>query len=136
MRDFLFKLAKFMDGRYGNDKLNTALLVLWVIMELIWTISRSWLIGILVILLIILIFYRSFSKNIQKRMYENRQFLKAFNFIFKKINLIKKMWNDRKTHRYIKCPYCKAQLRVKKMHGTHKVHCPRCGEDFKKNIIL
>jgi uncharacterized protein (DUF2225 family) len=27
-------------------------------------------------------------------------------------------------------------LRVKKIKGKHKVHCPSCGEDFNKNIII
>ncbi|MCH5201972.1 MAG: hypothetical protein J1F17_02090 [Oscillospiraceae bacterium] len=134
MRNFMFKMAQFMNGRYGHDKLNTALLILWIILELLWLITRFWVFGILVLLLIALIFFRSFSKNIQKRMRENRKYLGIVNSIKKKTTLWQKMWKDRNTHRYIKCPYCKAQLRVKKIRGEHKVHCPKCNEDFKKKI--
>ncbi len=136
MKNFLYKIARFMDGRYGHDKLNTALLILWLVFELLWTFTRFWVLGIIVILLIALIVYRSFSKNIQRRMYENRQYLRFVAFVKRKFILLKKMWKDRKTHRYIKCPYCKAQLRVKKIKGEHKVHCPKCNEDFKKKIIF
>lgn len=134
MKNFLLKIVRFMEGRYGNDNLNVFLLVLWLILELIWMISRSWVIGIVAILLVMLTIYRSFSKNIQKRMYENRKFMKVVNFLKKKFMLFKKMWNDRDTYKYIKCPNCKAQLRVKKVKGDHRVHCPKCGKDFRKKI--
>ena len=42
------------------------------------------------------------------------------------------MWHDRKTHRYVKCPYCKAQLRVKYQRGKHKVHCLNAMNTLKK----
>lgn len=134
MKNFLLKIVRFMEGRYGDDNLNVFLLVLWLILELIWMISRSWVIGIVAILLVMLTIYRSFSKNIQKRMYENRKFMKVVNFLKKKFMLLKKMWNDRDTYKYIKCPNCKAQLRVKKVKGDHRVHCPKCGKDFRKKI--
>lgn len=134
MKNFLYKVAQFMNGRYGHDNLNLFLLILWLILEIIWVISRFWLIGVLAILMIVLTIYRSFSKNIQKRMYENRKFMKAFNFCKRNINLLKRMWNDRDTYKYIKCPYCKAQLRVRRVKGEHKVHCPKCNKDFRKKI--
>lgn len=136
MKNFIYKISQFMIGRYGHDKLNTALFILWVIMELLWIITRFWLFGVIVLLLIVLIIFRSLSKNIQKRMYENRKYLEFTGFIKKKSRLISKMWKDRKTHRYVKCKYCKAHLRVKKIKGEHKIHCPKCGEDFTKNIIF
>jgi protein-arginine kinase activator protein McsA len=125
-----------MEGRYGMDALNMTLIILWFILEIIWTFSRNWVVGIIVIIVIALMIFRTLSRNIQKRMYENRQYLRFINFVKRNVNLLKKMWRDRKTHRYVKCPYCKAQLRVKKIKGKHKVHCPSCGEDFNKNIII
>lgn len=136
MRNFLYKIAQFMNGRYGHDQLNTLLWILYIVIWIIWTFSRYWVFGIVVLLLSALIVFRTFSKNIQKRMYENRKYLTVKNAISKKCSLLRKMWKDRKTHRYVKCPYCKAQLRVKKIKGEHKVHCPKCGEDFKKNILF
>lgn len=136
LRDYILKIIKFMEGRYGTDQLNKALFVLWIILDIIWIIFRFWIIGLLLLLVTVLLVYRSLSKNIQKRMYENRKFL-SFSEAFKKtMKLNSKKWKDRKTHRYVKCPYCKAQLRVKKVKGRHKIHCPKCGEDFKKNIII
>ena len=136
LKDFIFKLAKFMEGRYGVDELTKALFVLWFILELIWVISHFWLVGLLVLIVMFLIAYRSLSKNIQMRMYENRKFLDFSKKVSSFTDLLSKKWKDRKTHRYVKCPYCKAQLRVKKVRGKHTVHCPKCNEDFKKRIII
>lgn len=134
MKNFLIKIAQFMEGRYGHDNLNLCLLILWIITEIIWVLSRSWVFGIVAVLLIVLTIYRSFSKNIQKRMYENRKYMSVINFIQKKYKLIKRMWTERDTYKYIKCPNCNAQLRVKKVKGDHRVHCPKCGKDFRKKI--
>lgn len=132
----MMRIAEFMNGRYGTDALNVTIIILLFIVQVIWTISRNWVVGVIALLLIALMVFRTFSKNIQKRMYENRQYLKFVSMVKRNFNLWKRMWRDRKTHRYIKCPYCKAQLRVKKQKGEHKIHCPKCNEDFKKNILF
>ncbi len=134
MRRFLYRIVQFMNGRYGHDNLNLFLLGLWLFLEIIWTISRFWVIGVLGILVIVIAIYRSLSKNIQKRMYENRKFMNIFNSLKRNINLLRRMWRDRDSYKYIKCPNCRAQLRVKKVKGEHRVHCPRCNRDFQKKI--
>lgn len=136
MRKLLYKLAMFMKGRYGNDKLNMFLLMLTAIVYIVNLFVRS--IWLFLILLIPMGFYtfRALSKNINKRVYENARFVKIFSGIstFFKRQFYKV--RDFKTHRYVKCPYCKSQLRLKKRTGHQKIHCPRCNEDFKKNILF
>ena len=46
---------------------------------------------------------------------------------------IKKI-RERKDFRYLKCPYCKAQLRVKNQKGVHGVRCPKCRGEFRVTI--
>lgn len=55
-----------MNGRYGHDKLNMALLIFWLVLQIIWMFTRFWVIGILDILVIVLIVYRSLSKIFRK----------------------------------------------------------------------
>ena len=55
MRNFFYKIAQFMNGRYGHDKLNMALLIFWLVLQIIWMFTRFWVIGILDILVIVLI---------------------------------------------------------------------------------
>lgn len=147
MQNFFAKLAGFMYGRYGNDKLNIALFVLWLVINIINTIfiRNFWvhlIISLILVLILVLIAFRTLSKNIDKRSRENQTFLYYYDRVkplfAQKVGAwfklqIRKI-QDRKTHRYIKCPYCKATIRVPFRKGKHTVNCPRCTVDFQTNI--
>lgn len=136
VRKFLYKLVVFMQGRYGNDKLNMFLLFLAGVVYVINLFVRSSWLFIVMMLPVILYTFRALSKNINKRVYENNKFNSIFSAVS---NFFKRQYyklRDFKTHRYVKCPYCKSHLRLKKRTGHQTIHCPRCNEDFKKNIIL
>lgn len=135
-RNFMYKLASFMQGRYGNDKLNTFLLILTAIIYAIYVFVRSPWLFIVAMVPFGLYIFRALSKNINKRLYENNQYIKIYTVVS---TFFKRQYykiRDFKTHRYVKCPYCKSQLRLKKRTGNQKIHCPRCNEDFKKNILF
>ena len=130
------KAAEFMQGRYGHDKLN---LFIWIVAAALWFINffvRSPILVIVILLVGALAVFRSLSTNITKRMYENNRFLSVYTVV---ADFFKRQYmkvRDFKTHRYLRCPNCKAQLRLKKRTGTQHIHCPRCGKDFKKNILF
>ena len=135
-RNFLQKIAVFMQGRYGNDKLNTLLLIITAIIYVVFCFVRSPWLFIVSMIPFGLYIFRALSKNINMRVYENNQYMKFYNVT---ATFFKRQWlkiRDFKTHRYVKCPYCKSQLRLKKRTGNQKIHCPRCNEDFKKNILF
>ncbi len=130
------KAAEFMRGRYGHDKLNTVLWVIAAVLYLINLFVRSPFLAIIILLIGALAVFRSLSTNITKRMYENNRFVSLYRTV---ADFFKRQYmkvRDFKTHRYLRCPYCKAQLRLKKRTGVQHIHCPRCGEDFKKNILF
>ena len=60
--------------------------------------------------------------------------MRIFDSVKNWFTLTQKKFRDRKDFRYIKCPVCKAQLRVKNKKGNHVVRCPRCGSEFDKKI--
>lgn len=136
MRNFLMKAAEFMRGRYGNDKLNT---LIWIVAGVLYIVNLfvgSPILMIVVLVLIALAVVRALSTNITKRLYENNRFVSFYTVIF---DFFKRQFmkvKDFKTHRYIRCPHCKAQLRLKKRTGVQHIHCPRCNQDFKKNILF
>ena len=136
MRDFLRKAAAFMQGRYGHDKLNTLIWIVTAILYFINLFVRNSILMIVILLLGALAVFRSLSTNITKRMYENNRFVSGYTAAadFCKRQYMKV--RDFRTHRYLRCPYCKAQLRLKKRTGIQRIHCPRCGKDFKKNILF
>lgn len=138
MRGFMQRIAIFMQGRYGNDKFNNFLyivfLVLWFINIFVWNRTASLVIDLLMLTVIAYALFRALSRNINKRSLENRTFTKIFDSVKNRVTLTQKKFRDRKEFRYIKCPVCKAQLRVKNKKGNHVVRCPRCGSEFDKKI--
>ncbi len=128
-----------MQGRYGSDELNLTLLVLSVIISIV---SRFFFYNIPVQLILTfvslglmgLVVFRFLSTNIYKRAAENRRFKPVFSSVTGWFKLTYKKFRDGRTHRYYKCPECRAQLRVKNVKGKHTIRCPKCGNKFEKTI--
>ena len=70
-------LRKFMYGRYGVDELYKFLFILYIITFIINIFIRSQILEIIGLIIVLITFYRVFSKNIYKRSKENRNYLKA-----------------------------------------------------------
>ncbi len=137
MRKLREKIAKLMYGRYGSDNLNNALFGLCfvlIIVNLFMSDALRLVFSAAEILILALIIYRCFSKNIYKRSAENRKYLALKGKAEQFFSLAKARWRDRKTHVYKKCPSCKATLRLPKKKGEHLVDCPKCKKEFKVKI--
>lgn len=125
-----------MYGRRGLDELSRWVWICWLAMAISNIIIKSTFLSAAQLLAAVIFFYRVLSRNIGARDRENRQFLKIvkdiksfFQFQLQKIRQIG-------THRYIKCPNCKATLRVPRKTGTHTVNCPKCKNKFEKKILF
>lgn len=136
MGNFRDKLIRFMYGRYGVDQLYYALMVVSFILLFLNSFVRSPIIGIIAWAILVWMVFRTFSKNIYKRRLENEKFMKFWNFVKAKWSLTSRRIKDSKTHRYRKCPHCKAVLRLPKKKGQHAVDCPRCHKEFKVRVRL
>ena len=113
---------RFMQGRYGNDKLNR--LLIWVALGVSLSQlfiphqpTRLALMTVSYILLGIAIF-RMFSRNTYKRYQENRKYLRFWERLRDR---------DRK---YFDCPRCRQPVRVPRGKGKISITCPRCREKF------
>ena len=140
MRNILNKLILFMQGRNGVDQLSSSILILFCLLGFIRLFFRYNKVGFYIILslmtlLLLIAFYRIFSKNIDKRHRENEIFLNYFFVLKKKIILLKDRVKDIKTKRYRTCPYCKNVLRIPYRKGKHTVLCPKCNHEFNVTII-
>lgn len=69
------KINKFFQGRYGSDELHSLLMILFVILFLIYCITKSYIFNILSFCTIAYAIFRMLSKNIIKRQKENQKFL-------------------------------------------------------------
>lgn len=130
MSNFKQKFFQFMQGRYGGDKLNYALLILYIIVLIVNMFINSIILVSLSVLLFIYIIFRMFSRQVYKRANENRIFVKYldkfvgfFTYNFSRIKSLK-------TKVYCKCPNCHAKIRLPRKKGKHTVACPSCHKDF------
>ena len=108
----------FMVGRYGNDRLNMAILLAGVLvcfvgMFLPWAAAKLALMAVAYGLMIWAI-WRCLSRNTYKRYRENRKFLMLLDRI-----------KDRQ-HRYFECPKCHQPVRVPRGKGKIAITCPKC----------
>ena len=115
-------LARFMQGRYGTDRLNmvilcaglaasllSAMLPIPVVSLVLWALSYG---------LMIWAIFRSLSRNTYQRYLENRKFLLFFDRV-----------KDRQ-NRYFTCPKCRQTVRVPRGKGKISITCPKCREKF------
>ena len=128
------KLQRFMAGRYGVDAFSKFLmgsvLVLWVLDLFINSrVLYSWS-----ILLIIYMYFRMFSRNIQKRYQENIKFLQMKSKVLGKLkwNQLKSDVKGRKTHHIYRCPTCRQKIRIPRGKGRICITCPKCKTEFTK----
>ncbi|MGV8979681.1 hypothetical protein [Clostridium sp.] len=136
MGNFKNKLTQFMYGRYGTDQLYNALIVAYFVLIVANTFIRSNIISIFMWPLLILIIFRTLSRNIYKRRMENEKFIKIWKPVRSKGTLELRKIKEIKTHRFRKCPHCKKVLRLRRMSGKHTVKCPCCNKEFELRILF
>ena len=136
MNNFLQKLRaslyRFSYGRYGNDEFSRFLLYSGLGLFVIHTVTRIRFLYTLALLVILYNCFRTLSKNHQKRYMERQAYLAYKAKFDSKFALQKRMWNERKTHRFFSCPGCKTVMRVPKGKGKIEITCPKCHNNFIK----
>ena len=106
------KFARFMAGRYGMDTMGRFTIGLALFLVVINYIFTSRIINLLVWILLILAYYRLFSRNVYKRSSENQVFLNKTYKIRHWFYTQKILFGQRKTHHIYRCPSCKQKIRV------------------------
>ena len=133
MRNFFYRvssaMARFMYGRNGNDQLNIALVCVYLVILLIGFIcgkTAALISDSLSLLLVIIIFLRMFSRNLEKCQAENEKFLSRWNSVKRSVSGLRQRRMD-KDHKYFTCKSCKAICRVPSGKGKIEITCPKCG---------
>lgn len=127
-------MTRFMYGRNGWDQLNQALFVLylalWVLQLILGAVLRNQVVnGVLegaLFILMIFIFYRTFSKDLYRRRTENQKWVGRYCRI-KNRNAGAKARHADKEHKYFTCKNCKTICRVPVGKGKIVITCPKCG---------
>ncbi len=120
------KFIKFMQGRYGVDLLTRHLLFVGIALSLLSILLRFPILNYTSIVLIIIVYFRTFSKRITKRYGENQVYLIYVN----KVKRFYKKLKSQKDYKYLKCPQCKNETRVPRKKGAITVTCPKCRTKF------
>lgn len=131
------KLNKFMYGRYGNDELNQFIfkLVIGSLIISLFTTKMTYISELfyyISICLAISVYFRTFSKNINKRLAERDSYLKFSSKYSAKSSQRKQCYEEKKKYAFFKCPSCKQKVRVPKNKGKISIQCPRCKVNFIK----
>ena len=115
------KFRQFMIGRYGTDGLNQALSIASIVMLLISLLTRISLFTWVGVVLLVLCYYRSLSRNISKRTEENYKYYTIKDRVDRKFQDLKDQWANRKVYHYYRCPKCRQKLRVPRGRGRIQI---------------
>ena len=126
------KFNRFMAGRYGADELSRVMMFAAVALMLINLFVRLEILNIVVVALIVIIYLRMFSKNIQKRYEENCKYYALKQKVLAFFSKQKNTAQDLKTNHIWKCPGCGQKIRIPRGRGKIIVTCPKCRHEFTK----
>ena len=121
-----------MLGRYGIDELGKFSLYFTMALLIIGLFVHNGFLNALTFLGLIILYFRMFSKNYEKRRKENEVYLKYQNKVTCFINKQKRMAKDRKVNHIYSCPNCKQKIRIPKGKGKIAITCPKCKTEFIK----
>lgn len=126
------KMQRFMIGRYGADQLGRFLIGVIFVLIICNLFVRSNILYVISLILLILCYWRMFSKNISRRYGENQKFSGYFWRVMEVWRkFLYRIKQAREYHIY-HCPNCKQKIRVPRGKGRISIHCPKCNTDFIK----
>lgn len=126
------KFQRFMTGRYGVDELSKFMLYALLALCIISIFVRSSILNVILLLGLLLIYFRMFSKNHTKRYQENVKFLQIKDKVLHSFQREKNIAIQKKDFRIYTCPSCKQKIRIPKGKGKVCVTCPKCRTEFIK----
>jgi hypothetical protein len=132
---FREKIARFMDGRNGTDDLGRFLLIVSLVLVVLSMLIRGLagsILWALVLVVLIICYFRILSRNVYKRRSENEWYLRRKNAVSRWFRSLKDRWNQRKEYRFFRCPSCHTLLRVPKRKGKILLTCRKCGRRFER----
>lgn len=115
-------LRRMMYGRYGNDQFGNFLFVVYLLLFVLQRIFirtvAAPVFALVSMLVIVLYFFRCFSRNIVNRQRENQKFLKFWNPVKNYFKFCRLRMKERSgTKKLYRCPKCHQTIRVPKGRG-------------------
>ncbi len=124
-------LKKIMNGRYGTDQLSMALLIFSILLTLVSELSKLPVLSYISLLPLALCMYRILSKKPETRRMENYKFAVLVGPVYSWFKRTLAHTKKARTHKFFKCPDCKAGLWVPKGKGEIIITCSKCKKELR-----
>ena len=121
-----------MQGRYGVDSLSRFLSVVLLVIIILGMFIRIPLSGTITLVILVILYWRMFSRNIPKRYEENQKFLQIRDKLLGRFSDFGSNMSQMKDYHIYKCPRCNQKIRIPRGKGHIMVRCPKCGYEFHK----
>lgn len=123
---------RMMYGRYGNDQFGNFLFVVYLLLFVLQRIFirtvAAPVFALVSMLVIVLYFFRCFSRNIVNRQRENQKFLKFWNPVKNYFKFCRLRMKERSgTKKLYRCPKCHQTIRVPKGRGKSRFRVRNAG---------
>lgn len=123
---------RFMQGRYGGDKLSLTLLIAGIVFSMLMSFTQIAAFYYVGLALYLIALFRMFSRNTARRAAENQKFLAFFGKMPREIRQFFVRLKNVRQYKYFRCPQCCVRLRLPRKVGEVTVTCSRCKKQFKK----
>ncbi len=130
MRD---KFIRFMYGRNGVDHFSRFLIyaaLVCILLDIVF--GGTGIFYGLGIALMVYSYFRTFSKNLDKRRAENAKYYQLSSRFTGEFRNWRERQKQRKDFVFFRCPSCRAMLRVPRGKGRIRVTCRKCGNNFER----
>jgi DNA-directed RNA polymerase subunit RPC12/RpoP len=121
-----------MQGRYGVDSLSRFLSIVLLAIIILGMFIRIPLSGTITLVILVILYWRMFSRNIPKRYEENQKFLQIRDKLLGRFSDFGSNMSQMKDYHIYKCPRCNQKIRIPRGKGHIMVRCPKCGYEFHK----
>ncbi len=126
--------ARFMYGRNRADQLGLFMLIIGILVNLASRFVKNDMVSLILSLLagviVAIVLFRIFSRNLYKRRSENAKFLNKIWWPVKRFFNRTKTKSQDKEHKYFTCNQCHAVCRVPRGKGKIVITCPKCGNQI------
>ena len=132
IEDLKYRFTRFMQGRYGVDSLSRFLSVVLLVFIIVGVFVKIPFSGLITFAILVVLYWRMFSRDISKRYQENQKFLEIRDKLLGNLSSFESNLSQLKDYHIYKCPRCNQKIRIPRGKGHIMVRCPRCGFEFHK----
>ena len=132
IEDLKYRFSRFMQGRYGVDSLSRFLSVVLLVFIIVGVFVKIPFSGLITFAILVVLYWRMFSRDIPRRYAENQKFLQIKDKLFGRFSNFGSNMSQLKDYHIYKCPRCNQKIRIPRGKGHIMVRCPRCGFEFHK----